>query len=253
VLDGFEHLEKHDVLHRDIRPQNILVTLDGIAKIIDFGFGKRVGASTDFEKSISLNWWCEPPLEFKDAVYDYKTEVYFVGKLFEKILRQSEIGGFQYGVALAHMCASDPALRIESFSKVRQEVLAGKLRDMSFTDDELGSYRAFARSLSTAVSKIERGAKYFAVAEVERKLDSLYRSVMLEEILPSNSGLVGCFVNGSYFFSRRNTVEVDVVRSFVDLLRSCARDKKEVVISNIHTRLDAVQRYDDQADLDIPF
>jgi serine/threonine protein kinase len=55
VVEGFEHLERHGILHRDIRPQNILVTENGVAKVIDFGFGKRIGASRDFEKSISLS------------------------------------------------------------------------------------------------------------------------------------------------------------------------------------------------------
>lgn len=64
TVDGFNHLEKHGILHRDIRPQNILVSDDGLIKIIDFGFGKRIVTKHDFGKSITLNWWCEPPLEF---------------------------------------------------------------------------------------------------------------------------------------------------------------------------------------------
>ena len=41
-IDGFDHLEKNNILHRDIRPMNIMVSKDGSLKIIDFGFGKRV-------------------------------------------------------------------------------------------------------------------------------------------------------------------------------------------------------------------
>ena len=38
---ALEYLEKHNILHRDIRPQNILVDKNGNVKIIDFGFGKQ--------------------------------------------------------------------------------------------------------------------------------------------------------------------------------------------------------------------
>lgn len=64
AIEGFAYLESCFVLHRDIRPQNILVREDGTLKIIDLDFGKRVETSKDFDKSISLNWWCEPPEEF---------------------------------------------------------------------------------------------------------------------------------------------------------------------------------------------
>ncbi len=65
-ISGFSHLEKCKILHRDIRPMNILVSNDGDLKIIDFGFGKRITQENDFDKSITLNWWCEPPHDFKD-------------------------------------------------------------------------------------------------------------------------------------------------------------------------------------------
>src|SRR5882757_5396115 len=43
AVAGFQYLETKKILHRDIRPQNILVRGDGILKIIDLGFGKKVG------------------------------------------------------------------------------------------------------------------------------------------------------------------------------------------------------------------
>lgn len=76
VIEGFAHLESQRVLHRDIRQGNLLVTDEGTVKIIDFGFAKRV-VSQDFSKSISLNWIGESPAEFKDAIYDHRSEVYF--------------------------------------------------------------------------------------------------------------------------------------------------------------------------------
>lgn len=259
VIEGFAHLEKHGVLHRDIRPQNILVSRAGVAKIIDFGFGKRVGSTGDFDKSITLNWWCEPPPDFGEKIYDYATEVYFVGKLFEKIIFEAGIDQFANKNLLARMCSKSREDRIDSFTRVRQELLSGDFASFEFSDDELYAYRNFGHELSAAISKIERGAKYFNDAvELERKLDALYKKVMLEEYLPSNTLIVSCFVNGGYYYQKNEHIAVTALHGFLKLMRSASREKKGVILSNLFTRLDAVERYTQSPsgtdlDDDIPF
>ncbi|MDR2660083.1 MAG: protein kinase family protein [Spirochaetaceae bacterium] len=42
AIEGFLYLESNNILHRDIRPKNLMITNDKVLKIIDFGFGKRI-------------------------------------------------------------------------------------------------------------------------------------------------------------------------------------------------------------------
>ena len=43
VLDALSHAHTNLVVHRDIKPTNILVTPDGTVKLLDFGIGKLLG------------------------------------------------------------------------------------------------------------------------------------------------------------------------------------------------------------------
>ena len=253
AIHGFHYLEANNVLHRDIRPGNLLVSADGRLKIIDFGFGKQIAASDDFGKSISLNWWCETPNEFAHSLYDFRTEVYFVGKLFQKILATSGPEEFEYAHLLSQMCAPEPDERISSFALCRTALLARGISDPEFSSADLRAYREFAAHLHTAISKLEAGTKYLTDADdVLRRLEALYPSVMLEEFLPKNTLIIRCFLDGAYYYAR-NEFPTTVLHSFLTFFRSCSRERRNVVLSNLHTRLDSLARYEKLADDDIPF
>ena len=46
ICSAMEHAHKNKIIHRDIKPQNILLTNDGIAKVADFGIARAATAST---------------------------------------------------------------------------------------------------------------------------------------------------------------------------------------------------------------
>jgi len=256
AIEGFTHLEKNQILHRDIRPMNILVSDNGQLKLIDFGFGKQVFAHKDFGKSISLNWWCEPPSEFSDEVYDYTTEVYFVGKLFEKIIKEQEVEHFKYLTVLSRMCHKDPNKRIRSFPEVKKELLTDKFIGINFNQSELAAYREFSDGLAKVVSEIEQNTKYIDDEnEIQRNIEKCYKKVMLEEYIPHNPLIVKCFLNGSYYYSLKHFFPVNSLKAFLELFRSCSREKRNIIISNLQTKLDSIKRYDEMANLDddIPF
>ena len=64
MMFHFKYLEDRSILHRDIRPSNIIIDTNGNIKIIDFGFGKKLSSIKEAAGSIFLNWpVSEQPLE----------------------------------------------------------------------------------------------------------------------------------------------------------------------------------------------
>jgi serine/threonine-protein kinase len=232
------------------------VSNEGILKIIDLGFGKQVNTSLDFDKSITLNWWCATPDEFRFKRYDFTTEVYFVGKLFEQLIETNSISQFKYAEVLRRMCEPDPDRRTKSFAEIDRAVRSEPITESEFRDEEVEIYRKFANALMSITSKIAQSAKYLTeVTKIQSKLGEIYRSSMLEWEIPHSHRIIGCFVDGDYYYKRNQTVETQTVRDFMRLLKSCGGEQARVIIANLGTRLDTIKRYDpDQIqDEDIPF
>jgi eukaryotic-like serine/threonine-protein kinase len=255
TIEGFSYLEEKNILHRDIRPFNLLVSDSGQVKIINFGFGKQAMGTDDFHKSVSLNWWCEVPIEFKETVYDFRTELYFVGKLFEKILLKNSISGFKHTATLKQMCEINPLMRTSSFADIKRQIFSDAFIDIDFPENQLETYRHFSNSMRKVISKIENSAKYYDVDMFQMRLEELYKRVMLEESVPKNNLIATCIVNGGYYYSTNDAFWVSTIRDFIDLLRSSSKEKRNIIYSNLQTKLDTIARYSEKeiTDDDIPF
>jgi len=257
AVEGFAYLESIGILHRDIRSANILVSSDGILKIIDLGFGKRVGNVDDFNKSISLNWWCELPQEFQSGRYDFVTEVYFVGKLFKQMLQDNSLGEFPYAKVLGQMCRSDPSERPQSFSAVQNAMVNVNDQIADFATNDLKIYREFADQLYSYLADIDSGAKYVQELGVIRsRLEQAYRDCMLEENIRNAAPTVRAFLDGTYWFKRNALFRVSALKDFVQLFRNSTVEKQRIIIANLHARLDAFPRKKPKTvafDDDIPF
>ena len=253
AVNGFTYLENANILHRDIRPQNLMVGEDGTLKIIDLGFGKRVSEPVDFEKSISLNWWCETPQEFGHAHYDYATEVYFVGKLFERLISGNNVAQFKYTDILRRMCDRDPDRRIQRFSMVLQEIGSNRFSEVGFNSLEIRAYREFANALFASITRMDHGTKYIDdPRKIGLTLDTAYRSFMLEEMVPDAALVTRCLINGTYRYWKQK-FPVAAVKDFLALLKSCTEEQGRIILANLHTKLDTIERRSETTSDEIPF
>lgn len=245
TITGFVHLEALGILHRDIRPDNILVSDVGIVKIIDFGFGKKIDFDSDFEKSISLNWRYSPPGEFMQKRYDFGTELYFIGRLFEEIIIDNNIQGFKFRDQLRKMIEVDPVNRFSSFNDLNRGLISlmGVSGEISFSENEKGVYKLFADGLVEIVYSINSNAEYVSdLPGVIRGLSDICNNSILEEYVQNLATVGKCFIKGEFKFRTEVALGVEVVSKFYNFLRASSIDRQRLILNNLWQRLDAIPR-----------
>jgi len=239
LIDAFAYLEKNNILHRDIRNNNILVTDDGVLKVIDFGFGKKIGETNKETASILLNWpVSEFPEEIQEQKYNHQTEVYFVGKLFNKLMESNGVVDFSYRHIIEKMILTNPDKRVSSFFEVRESISQDIFKEYNFTEKEQQIYIAFADQLRYHVNSFSSELKPVKnVKAILKSLESLLKECLLEEYLQNNASLISCFVENGYNYKPKKDIYVSDISDFYKMLFRFSQSKQEIVLNNIIARL----------------
>lgn len=250
VIEGFRYLEENNILHRDIRPENFIVSNNGILKIIDFGFGKV----TDFKtknKSITLNWRYTKPDEFKKELYDFKTEVYFVGKMFEEIILEIGNINFKFSRIISKMILQNYDNRISSFFDIYRDIITESSTVLEFDNEQKIIYQNFATNFVGLISSVSERIEYRSQIDIIlRNLEDLHKNSILENEVQNVTKLITIFIQGKYSFYTKKTFKVDLLLSFLQLFKSVSEDKRKIIINNLWERFDVIEKkYEIYSDL----
>ncbi|MGO9201765.1 MAG: serine/threonine protein kinase [Limisphaerales bacterium] len=89
ICQALQHMHDHGVIHRDLKPQNVMICCDGTLRIVDFGIARdgvsrritRIGNSTPMGTPDYM-----APEQVKGKRADKRTDIYNLGALLYEML-----------------------------------------------------------------------------------------------------------------------------------------------------------------------
>jgi serine/threonine protein kinase/Flp pilus assembly protein TadD len=103
VAEGLREAHKRGVVHRDVKPANIMLTSGDLAKIMDFGLAK-LSWGVDLTKTATIMGTLVymSPEQAKSETIDHRTDIWSFGAMFYEMLTGERPFKSQYDHAILH-------------------------------------------------------------------------------------------------------------------------------------------------------
>lgn len=196
VLSALEFMHNRGIIHRDIKPGNIMFLEDGTVKVMDFGIAKIAGERGQTRTGMRLGTlWYMSPEQIVGEEATVASDLYSVGvTLYQMVTGRIPFGGdSEYKVMKAHL-EERPIPPWEIHGDVSREI--GRIILKALAKDKKDRYRSardFAADLRASAVVPESGAgetpaalparKIFDLSQVTGSVSRLDRRVVLIVVL----------------------------------------------------------------------
>ena len=184
IARALSHAHGKGIVHRDIKPQNILVVEDGVIKVADFGIANLQSEVPDVENEAIGSVHYISPEQARGLPVDGRSDIYSLGIVMYEMLsgKLPFDGDDDRTVALKHLSAVPTPLREiapsvpEALEKIVMKAMDASLDERYQTADALvADLEALQKTINGSLDILEGGVAPLSIAGELRKEDYIRR------------------------------------------------------------------------------
>lgn len=258
LIDAFSYMEKHHVIHRDIREGNIMIDKSGVVKVIDFGIGKLIEpihADDSLRSQINRRNADTLPQEYYDKEYTSLTDMFYLAELFNRLMRESERSdemNFSYQNILDKMMQKRPEDRYASFEEIQEAINKRGFVALDISEKDKKIYHAFVDLLYESLSVYTDERQFNTTPETFcEKLEKALENNIFEEYIQENVDVINSVVLCPYKYYNNVNISCEAVKAFLTWYESYDLEAKKLILQNIISKLSVIDVVID--DDELPF
>ena len=184
IARALSHAHGKGIVHRDIKPQNILVVDNGVVKVADFGIANLQSEVPDVENEAIGSVHYISPEQARGLPVDGRSDIYSLGIVMYEMLsgKLPFDGDDDRTVALKHLSAVPTPLREiapsvpEALEKIVMKAMNASLDERYQTADALvADLEALQKTINGSLDILEGGVAPLSIAGELRKEDYIRR------------------------------------------------------------------------------
>lgn len=204
ILDAIHHAHHFGIIHRDIKPHNILLTETGDAKVTDFGIARAVSAATiTHTNSVMGSVHYLSPEQAKGGYVSERSDIYSLGVVLYEMVTGSlpYTGDSAVSIALKHLQESLPRPKDkrpnlpQSFENVILKATAKKQEDrypdvlsMKMDLSTALSPERFSEPMFVPMEEMEKTKTFPAIKEEPKETEEKKTEEKKEAFEPKKKG-----------------------------------------------------------------